>query len=739
MNDDQRLDLIRKAWGLGKKEGYCFFPWMRGDAHTQRERTLSFKEGPAFKWPEDRPKILKHLGERHEDDLFWCPMLFETPYRRAEFALEERCLWADLDTVDPRKIEDYPPTMAWETSPGRYQGLWLLDGEFIWGASGPGMVNQRLTYHLGADPSGWDTTQLLRLPEWANHKPERRGPDGSPPMGTLLWKNRTMYVATDFASLPMVEAEVAIAEVLEDEIDRVDRHALWAEVKLKVSASVREIFEHRDPVTEADSRSDKLWRMERDLADAGLTVTQIVALVRGTVWNKFEGRTDELKRLTTEAAKAVAQRTPETEKKLEKTREEEGREKPLPQNIFDLVRSIEPPEWLVEGIFTLGSCGFIAGEPKSYKSWIALDLALSVASGMKFLNHHDVRQPGPVLYVQEEDSPPLVKTRLAKVWAGKTGDRLEPDGEGGLWWVGRQEAQDPDVDAVIGAGLTVSNPGWLEWLDEVVGLRPEYKMLILDPLMMVLGDVQDTSNAVNERALKPLKMLARKHEIALVIVHHMRKGRVGEEVRGGQRMLGSQAYHAWSDESLYVSLGRGGMLEIEPESKHANVESFAIESISESDDWRPQVTQGSARDRDDRRPRIEGAVDARGEGHRPADLTPKGKEDPDRRQRAHTMPLKTLAGQHMGLCLAAMLELGGEELGTRAISDAAGLTDADGKLSAAGKALKRLGQDGMVTADLRVRPQGARGHSQSWRFWTFTPEGEALAHRIRAYPKQGLR
>lgn len=696
MNEEQTLELIRKAWGRGNRSGYCFFPWMKGDAETRKERTLSFKEGPAFLWPKDKEVILRHMSEHRNDDLFWCPMLFETPYRKAELALEERCLWADLDLVNPKKIEDYPPTVAWETSPNRYQALWLLDGEFIWGASGPGMVNQRLTYHLGADPSGWDTTQLLRLPEWPNHKPERRAENGGkPPIGKLLWKNRQMYMAKDFESLPMVEAEVAVAEILEEEIDRIDRHELWAEVKLKVSSGVREIYEHRDSVTEADHRSDKLWRMERELADVGLTVTQIVALVRGTVWNKFDGRADELKRLTNEAAKAIAQRTPETEAKLEKAKEEEGKEKPTPANLFDLVRSVRPPEWLVQGVFSLGSCGFIAGEPKSYKSWIGLDLALSVASGMKFLNHFDVLQAGPVLYIQEEDAPPLVQSRLGKVWGGKTGDRVEIDPEGQLWWVGPQGAEEPDVDGIIGSGLTISDPGWLEWLDEVLGGK-DYKLTILDPLMMVLGDVQETSNAVNERVLKPLKLLARKHDVALLIVHHMRKGRIGEDVRGGQRLLGTQAYHAWSDESLYVSLGDGG-LQVEPESKHANVKRFEISAIDD-DDWRPQVTPEDAQRRVERVEDPTRAMTGRTNGHRPS-----------------------AALNNSQRVLTAMATYT-EPMPTLAIARASDLLDEAHKGGPAIRVLKKLETKGLVE-QLRVpNPKGKWGVKVKL-LWTLTEKG----------------
>ena len=82
---------------------------------------------------------------------------------------DEHALWADLDEVDPESIKDYRPSIAWESSPGRYQALWLAASGDFQGASWPGNENQQLTYYVGADRSGWDTTQLLRIPGWINH------------------------------------------------------------------------------------------------------------------------------------------------------------------------------------------------------------------------------------------------------------------------------------------------------------------------------------------------------------------------------------------------------------------------------------------------------------------------------------------------------------------------------------------------------------------------------------------
>jgi hypothetical protein len=505
--------------------------------------------------------------------------------------MDEHALWADLDEVDPRQIDDYPPTIAWETSPKRYQALWLVVGGDMQGASWAGRENQRMTYHLGADLAGWDTTQLLRLPGWNNHKPEYRSSDGKPAPGKLLWKDGRQYLPDEFGDLPEVSNGMgAVSDVLEDEIAHVDRHEVWGRVRLRVSSRVREFVAARQV---AGDRSEVLWEIERELADAGCSVTEIVAIVRHTVWNKFAGRSDELRRLTTEASKAIAQRSDEANEKVL----EETQERPKPTNLFALVMGLRPPKWLIRDILTEGAVGFIAGQPKSFKSWAGLDMVLSVASGQPFLGHFQVEQPGSTLYIQEEDSAPLIGSRLNKVWPGKLMDKIIGDGNGGLLWVPGQEVDDyPDVDAYIGNGFVISDPAWQAWLDEILATKANgegvgYKLLVIDTLMMVAGDVEENrAQEMTTKVFRPLKELSRKHNIAIQLIHHMRKGdpRAGPQ-RGGQMMLGSVANHAWAEDSMYFKLGKGGNIVCEQESKNAPVPGFTISGIRNRR-WTPVIT-----------------------------------------------------------------------------------------------------------------------------------------------------
>lgn len=591
---EKTLRTISRAWGRRQK-GYCFFPWI--DREQQRQsgsRRAGYHEGPdpedpAFKWPEDRAKIIDHMVQHQDHDLYWCPSLFEYPWRREDVAMDEHALWADLDEVDPSSIQDYPPTISWESSPGRYQALWIAASGDFQGASWPGNENQRLTYHLNADRSGWDTTQLLRVPGWTNHKPEYQK-NGKYPKGKLLWSNGPQYHPGDFSSLPTLEAltgSEGLTDALEQEIDQVDRHKVMARVQLKLTRRIRDLIAARQA---SGDRSDALWEMERGLADAGCSLAEIVAIVRATVWNKYADRADEMKRLILEASKAIAAKPEEPE-----AEEGEEIERPAPQRFGLLLKNVKKPKFLIDGILTEGAVGFIAGEPKCYKSWIALDMALSVSTGAHFLDQFRVVNPGPVLYIQEEDPLPTLKSRTAKIWVGKQTDRLElvphPEGARIDWLPPEEEASfDPDIAAYVQHGLIISDEAWQFWLDETLaaGLDGEpYRLMIIDTLMMAAGDVEENkSQAMTQHIFKPLKVLSRKYNVAIQVVHHMGKA---DRPRAGQRMLGAVANHAWSEDSLYLSRAGAHDIKLELESKTAPGGAHRITGLNNKG-WTPSVS-----------------------------------------------------------------------------------------------------------------------------------------------------
>tara|TARA_R110002049_G_scaffold137350_2_gene297358 strand:- start:40477 stop:41289 length:813 start_codon:yes stop_codon:yes gene_type:complete len=104
---------------------------------------------------------------RKHYDLYFCPNPFLASRRLARNALQTRYAWADIDDANPEKFEPQP-NILWSTSPGRHQGLWLW-GETLEPTDAEA-VSRYLAYKFGADKSGWDINQVLRVPHTSNHK-----------------------------------------------------------------------------------------------------------------------------------------------------------------------------------------------------------------------------------------------------------------------------------------------------------------------------------------------------------------------------------------------------------------------------------------------------------------------------------------------------------------------------------------------------------------------------------------
>lgn len=93
-------------------------------------------------------------------------------------------------------------------------------------------------------------------------------------------------------------------------------------------------------------------------------------------------------------------------------------DRPEDEGCFPVLRASQipveasPRRWLVEELWGASAVGWIAGSPKCCKSWLGLDLAVSVATGTACLGRYRVVEPGPALVYLAEDSLPCVRERL---------------------------------------------------------------------------------------------------------------------------------------------------------------------------------------------------------------------------------------------------------------------------------------------------------------------------------------
>jgi hypothetical protein len=197
------------------------------------------------------------------------------------------------------------------------------------------------------------------------------------------------------------------------------------------------------------------------------------------------------------------------------------------------------PAWLVEGLWAEEGVGIVGGAPKCCKSWLSLDLALSVASGTPALGTYAVPRAGPVLLFAAEDPPTTVRSRLAGL-AVRRGLALE---------------QVP-LHVILSSSLRLDTPGDQARLSEAVA-RYRPRLLVLDPFVR-LHRIDENSALEVSGVLAYLRDLQRQQHVAVLVVHHARKAGAGAE-QAGVSLRGSGDFHAWGDSNLYMRRRRGAL------------------------------------------------------------------------------------------------------------------------------------------------------------------------------------
>jgi len=188
-------------------------------------------------------------------------------------------------------------------------------------------------------------------------------------------------------------------------------------------------------------------------------------------------------------------------------------------------------EWLIEGLWSTEAVGIIGGEPKCGKSFLALDLAVAVASSTPCLRHFPTRQSGAVLLYAAEDAWHIVRERLVGI-ACAAGVNFESLA----------------IYVITVPTLRLDRSEHQQALQATVA-QLQTKLLVLDPFVRLHAIDENVAGEVAP-LLAYLRSLQRHHHTAVALVHHARKGAAHE--RGGQALRGSSELHAWGDSNLYL-------------------------------------------------------------------------------------------------------------------------------------------------------------------------------------------
>jgi hypothetical protein len=206
---------------------------------------------------------------------------------------------------------------------------------------------------------------------------------------------------------------------------------------------------------------------------------------------------------------------------------------PLPVVRVDQIpRDEQTHRWLVESLWGESSVGVIGGAPKCSKTWLGLDLALSVATGTACLGRYAVPRPGPVLIYLAEDALTMVRQRVEGMACHR-----------GL------ELSHVDIHVITASSLRLDRePHRSRLLETARRLRP--RLLLLDPLVRLHGVDENNAGEVAQ-LLAYFRSLQRELDLSVMLVHHTRKNAAGGAA-AGQGLRGSSDLHAFGDSNLYL-------------------------------------------------------------------------------------------------------------------------------------------------------------------------------------------
>jgi len=200
----------------------------------------------------------------------------------------------------------------------------------------------------------------------------------------------------------------------------------------------------------------------------------------------------------------------------------------------------EPRRWLVEGLWGAAAVGFIGGPPKCCKSYLGIDMALSVATDTACLGTYAVLESGPTLIYLAEDALSVVRERVSALATYR-----------GL------SLAEINLHVITAPRLRLDQPGDRARLFETARrLRP--RLLLLDPLVRLHAIDENNATEVSQ-LLSGLRDLQRRLDLAVVLVHHTRKS-IPAGMQAGQGLRGSTDLHAFGDSNLYLRRLRGRLM-----------------------------------------------------------------------------------------------------------------------------------------------------------------------------------
>ncbi len=190
------------------------------------------------------------------------------------------------------------------------------------------------------------------------------------------------------------------------------------------------------------------------------------------------------------------------------------------RTLADLCADVDaagPRRWLVRGVWPSGAYGVHAAEPKAGKTWNALDLAVSVASGTPWLGQHPVDTAGPVVVFAGEGGDGNIVRRLRAIAAARD-----------------LAAESLPISVCTRAPHLAEQAHMQAMADHLEAVRPA--LVVLDPLYLAAGGANGADLYAMGRLLEGPQHLCERVGAALMVVTHFNRSR---DLRGAARITGA--------------------------------------------------------------------------------------------------------------------------------------------------------------------------------------------------------
>jgi hypothetical protein len=268
MDNSERQETFLKLL-FGRSEGFMCLAFATPDKKSFIERF--------FRYPDQLPEIIHTISKDSVGtNAYFCPHLFREKRRNKDVVIATPVAWSDLDTCKPENLL-VAPTISIQSSPGRYQAYWAFASHTD--PSEAEDLSRRIAYYHvqeGADRSGWDLTQLLRIPFTTNYK------HGSDPV-LILKATRDKYEMVDFNAYPQPPGYQMADEPMPEELPDQSADDILHFFRSQMNPMVHRLF---DVEPEGDW-SKALWTLEMSLFESGLTKEQVFIVATEAACNKY--------------------------------------------------------------------------------------------------------------------------------------------------------------------------------------------------------------------------------------------------------------------------------------------------------------------------------------------------------------------------------------------------------------------------------------------------------------------